>query len=140
MVRTIKFWYLLLTAIAKDLFPLECYGQRFMSGRPTPHKAMSPLKFDIFLIFPNLLKSDSHLPKKLFLFHLKSSFRSQDFQIFVLTLWSCRRNGLMKHGEKDQVIFKIYDVPIWLTSDCNTHNWHLVNFSSKIMQEMRQGD
>ena len=64
MVRTIKFWYLLLTAIAKDLFPLECYGQRFMSGRPTPHKAMSPLKFDIFLIFPNLLKSDSHLPKK----------------------------------------------------------------------------
>ena len=54
------------------------------------------------------LKSDSHFPKKLcyllqwkpfkkgekcFLFHLKSSFRSQG--IFVLSFWSCRKNGLI---------------------------------------------
>ena len=43
-----------------------------------------------------LLYSDSHLPKKLkalknnekcFLCHLKSFFRSQDIQVFVLTFW-----------------------------------------------------
>ena len=28
---------------------------------------------------------------KCFLFHLKSSFRSQDIQFFVLTFWSCRK-------------------------------------------------
>ena len=31
-----------------------------------------------------------------FLVHLKSSFRSQDIQIFVLTFWSCRKNGLIR--------------------------------------------
>ena len=28
--------------------------------------------------------------EKCFLFHLKSSFRSQDISIFVLSFWSCR--------------------------------------------------
>ena len=53
-----------------------------------------------------VLKSDSHLPKKSlfyllqwkllkndeksFLFHIKSSLLSQDIQILVLTFWSCR--------------------------------------------------
>ena len=32
-----------------------------------------------------------------FLFYLKSSFRSQDIQIFVLTFWSCRHNGLVRN-------------------------------------------
>ena len=56
-------------------------------------------------------KLDSHLPKKLvlllqrkpfkkdekcFLFHIKSFFRSQDIQIFVLTFWSFRKNGLIR--------------------------------------------
>ena len=58
----------------------------------------------------NYLKLDSHLPNKLlfasmtafkndekcFLFHLKSSFRSQDIQTFVLTLWLCRKKGLIR--------------------------------------------
>ena len=54
------------------------------------------------------LKSDFHLPKQLcyllhwkpfktygkcFLFHLKSSFRSQ---VFVMTFWSCREKGLIR--------------------------------------------
>ena len=34
--------------------------------------------------------------EKCFLFHLKSSFRSQDIEIFVLTFWSCRRSGLFR--------------------------------------------
>ena len=57
------------------------------------------------------LKYDSHLPKntfcllqwksfkndeKCFLFHLKSSFSSQDIYIFVSTCWSCRKNGLIR--------------------------------------------
>ena len=58
------------------------------------------------------LKSGSHLPKnfllfawikarfkngeKWFLCHLKSSFRSQDIQVFATTFWSCRKNGLIR--------------------------------------------
>ena len=57
------------------------------------------------------LKSDSHLPKKVcylldwepfkndqkcFLFYLKSSFRSQDVQVFVTAFWFCRKNGLIR--------------------------------------------
>ena len=56
------------------------------------------------------LKLDSHLPKlfyllqqkplkndeKFVLFNLKSSFRSQDIQIFVLNVWSCRKGNLIK--------------------------------------------
>ena len=34
--------------------------------------------------------------EKCFLFDLKSSFRSQDIQIFVLTFWACKTNGLIR--------------------------------------------
>ena len=62
--------------------------------------------------FPFQLKSDSQLPnffliwapesplkmmKNAFLFHLESSFRSQDIYIFVLTFWSYRKNGLIRN-------------------------------------------
>ena len=30
------------------------------------------------------------------LFHLKSSFRSQDISVFVMTFWSSRKNGLIR--------------------------------------------
>ena len=58
-----------------------------------------------------VLKSDCHLLKKLcyfldwkpfeneekcFLFHVKSSFRSQDIYVFVMAFWSCRKNGLIR--------------------------------------------
>ena len=33
---------------------------------------------------------------KCFLFHLKSSFRSQDIKVFVTTFWSCRKNDLIR--------------------------------------------
>ena len=60
------------------------------------------------VIKEDYLKADSHLSKKLcyllywkpfkddeicFLFHLKSSFRSQHF---VMTFWSCRKNSLIR--------------------------------------------
>ena len=34
--------------------------------------------------------------EKCFLFHLKSSFCSQDIYVFVTTFWSCRKNGLIR--------------------------------------------
>ena len=53
------------------------------------------------------------IDKKCFLFHLKSSFRSRDIYIFVLTFWSCRKKGLIR---KIRLInFKIYHVTNWLT-------------------------
>ena len=62
-------------------------------------------------MFDSILKWDSHLPKKIlrylldwkpfrsyvkcFLFYLKSSFRSRDISVFVLTFWSFRKNSLI---------------------------------------------
>ena len=61
--------------------------------------------------FRCFLKSYSHPPKKnfylhqlkpfkndgkYFLFHLKSSFRYEDIEIFVLNFWSCREKGLIR--------------------------------------------
>ena len=58
------------------------------------------------------LKPGYHLPKKSpyflqwkpfknfekwFLFHLKSSFRSWDIWVFVLTFWPCRKNDLIRN-------------------------------------------
>ena len=66
---------------------------------------------DFFLFFFYFFKSDSYLPKefvlfafrkpfkndeKCFLFHLKSSLRSQDIYVFVTTFWSCRKNCLIR--------------------------------------------
>ena len=57
------------------------------------------------------LKTDSLLPKNIFyflqwkpfkdaekyiLFHLKSSLRAKGIDIFVLTFWSCRENGVIR--------------------------------------------
>ena len=40
----------------------------------------------------NSFKND----EKCFLYHFKSSFHSQDIQIFVLTFWSCRKKGFIR--------------------------------------------
>ena len=45
--------------------------------------------------------------EKCFLFHLKSSFCSQDIYVFVTNFWSCRKNGLIL-----KFSFKIHDVTI----------------------------
>ena len=34
--------------------------------------------------------------EKCFLFHLRGSFRSRDISVFVMTFWSCRKNGLIR--------------------------------------------
>ena len=36
--------------------------------------------------------------EKCFLFHLKSSFRSQDIVVFLLTLWSCRKTAWLERS------------------------------------------
>ena len=49
---------------------------------------LSPSKKFCFICFKN--------DEKCFWFHLKSSFRSQDIYFFILTFWSCRKNGLIR--------------------------------------------
>ena len=34
--------------------------------------------------------------KDAFLLHLKNSFRSQDIEVFIMTFWSYRKNGLIR--------------------------------------------
>ena len=59
------------------------------------------------------------MTKNVFLFHLRSFFRSQDFYIFVLTFWSCRKKRLIRKTRFQS--FKVYDVTTWLTNFYNTH-------------------
>ena len=58
------------------------------------------------------LKND----EKCFLFCLKTSFRSQDIQIFVLTFWSCRKNGLISIT----LILKFMTSQSGQQNNCNT--------------------
>ena len=60
--------------------------------------------------------------EKCFLFHIKSSSRFQDIQVFITTFWSCSKNGLIK-----KINFKIHDVTTWFTNNCNAHI--LINIS-----------
>ena len=50
--------------------------------------------------------------EKVFIFHLKSSFCSQDIYIFVLTILVILKKRLDK---KDKVNFKIFNITTWLT-------------------------
>ena len=54
--------------------------------------------------------------KNQYLFHLKSSFSSQDIYTFVLTFSSCIKTALLEN----KVNFKTYDGTIWETNSCNT--------------------
>ena len=54
--------------------------------------------------------------KNEYLFHLKSSFSSQDIYTFVLTFSSCIKTAL----SENKVNFKTYDGTIWETNSCNT--------------------
>ena len=47
-------------------------------------------------LFSLLQRKPFKIDEQRFLFHLKSSFRSQDIQVFVLTFWSYRKNGLIR--------------------------------------------
>ena len=53
---------------------------------------LSPSKKNFFICCND---SPSKMKKKCFLFHLKSSFRSQDIYIFFLAFWACIKNGLI---------------------------------------------
>ena len=47
-------------------------------------------KICVICLIESLLK----MMNKCFLFHLKSSFHSQDIYVFVTTFWSCRKSSL----------------------------------------------
>ena len=75
---------------------------------------LSNSKKKLFNLFQwNVFKND----EKWFLFHLKSSFHSQDIQIFVLTFWSCRKKNLIR---KIRLLPKVA-TSTWLTNNYNTH-------------------
>ena len=69
---------------------------------------LSPSKKELF-----------YLLQCVFLFHLKSSFRSLDIYTFVLTFWACWKHGLIRNIVK--VNFEIYDITAWLTKNYNTY-------------------
>ena len=46
----------------------------------------------VYLLRSKFFKND----EKWFLFHLKSSLHYKDIQIFLLTFWSCSKNGLTR--------------------------------------------
>ena len=56
--------------------------------------------------------------EKCFLFHFKSSLRSQDIYVFLSWLFVYAAKQLDK---KYKVNLKSYDVTAWLTNICNTH-------------------
>ena len=49
-------------------------------------------KICVICLIESLLK----MMNKCFLFHLKSSFHSQDIYVFVTTFWSCRKSSLSR--------------------------------------------
>ena len=53
---------------------------------------LSPSKKMHYLLHWKPFKND----EKYFLLQLKSSFRSQDISVFVMTFWSWRKNGLIR--------------------------------------------
>ena len=68
-----------------------------------------------------------------FLFYLKSSFCSQDIQIFVLAFLG----HVDKKGLKDKVNIKIYEVKTWLT---NIYYPHIAQYLRiKVSQTMKFG-
>ena len=64
--------------------PVVFYKKSVLKVRLSPSKK----KFVICQI-----ESPLNMTKNVFLFHLKSFFRSQDIKVFVTTFWSCRKNG-----------------------------------------------
>ena len=58
--------------------------------------------------------------KNAFLIHVKSSFRSWNKNIFVLTFWLYRK----QLDKIAKINFKIYDVTDWIAINYNTHIVH----------------
>ena len=79
----------------------------------TANLGLSPSKRIFYLLQWKPYKNN----EKYFLFHLKSSFGSQDIKIFFLTFWSCSRNDLIR---KIRLISKFL-LSQWLTNNFNTH-------------------
>ena len=50
------------------------------------------------------------------IFYLKSSFRSQDMEVFAMTFWSCRKNGWIRkikfqNSCRQQLQYTYYPIP-----------------------------
>ena len=73
---------------------INVYNYLWKSKRLNTFKVgLSPSKKNLcYLLHWKSFKND----EKRFLFHRKSSFRSQDILVFVMPFWSCRKNGLIR--------------------------------------------
>ena len=69
--------------------------------------------------------------EKCFLFNLKSSYGSQDIQIFVRTYYSCKKDLIVKA----KVNFNIYKVTTWEKKNWNTYR---VKYFKKSSQSNNQ--
>ena len=79
--------------------------------------------------------------EKCYLLHLKSSFRSQDIQVFFTAFWSCRKNG--QNSWRHNLVYKQLQYtycPISHKVKATRQYSNKKYFSSKIMWKMRQGD
>ena len=80
---------LCLVFLKKSVESLNKFPKILLCLNLDPH----PPKKIVFICFnENLLK----MMKNAFYFYLKSTFRSQDIQLFVLTFWKCAKNGLIR--------------------------------------------
>ena len=124
------------------------FSSQSVKAGPSPSK-----KISLYLLQCKPFKND----EKCFLFHLKSSFCSQDNYIFVLTFWSCSRNGLIR---KIRLISKFLTlqpgwqtITIYILSNISRSKGNQILklsqvieyknrniFLQKIMEKMRQGE
>ena len=74
--------------------PIRIYVNKIENGIAFK-VGLSPSKKVCVICF---IESPLKMIKKCFLFHLESSFRSQDTKVFIMTFWSCRKKGLIRKG------------------------------------------
>ena len=73
---------------SNNLLPLNCF--ELLLRMKSPRTPILNVHSKVWEYFWHL-KKPFKKAKKCFLFHLKSSFRSQDIYIFVLSFWSCKK-------------------------------------------------
>ena len=95
--RLIDNYILISSRITLKVYSSYEWGPLFQIRSPPPSLRISSRTLSLpkklcYLLHWKPFKND----EKCFLFHLKSSFRSQDIWVFVMTFWSCWKNGLIR--------------------------------------------
>ena len=95
------------------ILPCDCFFNLFeLSFYISIKIGLSPSKKNCVICF---IESPLKVMKNAFYFILKAPFVLEIFKFFLMTFWSCRKNGLIR-----KVNFKIHEVTAWLTNNYNT--------------------